>query len=192
MTRIAYYRVSTADQSIEAQRAALGGGFDHEFMDEGVSGATQAAKRPGFAKLLEFIRKGDSLHVYAIDRLGRDSIDVQQTVRVLLDKGVMVEVRGLGQISATGAGGLLLALMAQMAELERERIRERTEAGRAVARASLAATGRTHRGKASLGRPVEHDAASIAAWRTQNKASIAETARHFGTSESTVKRAVRG
>ncbi|MFP3617243.1 recombinase family protein, partial [Paraburkholderia sp. SIMBA_050] len=77
-------------------------------------------------------------------------------------------------MSVTGAGGLLLALMAQMAELERERIRERTEAGRAVARASLAATGRTHRGKTSLGRPVEHDAASIAAWRTQNKASIAE------------------
>ena len=191
MTRIAYYRVSTADQSIEAQRAALGGDFDHEFTDEGVSGATQAAKRPGFAKLLEFIRKGDSLHVYAIDRLGRDSIDVQQTVRVLLDKGVTVEVRGLGQISATGAGGLLLALMAQMAELERERIRERTEAGRAVARASLAATGRTHRGKASLGRPVEHNAAAIATWRAENKASIAETARHFGTSESTVKRALR-
>jgi putative DNA-invertase from lambdoid prophage Rac len=38
MARIAYYRVSTSDQSIEAQRAALGGGFDKEFRDEGVSG----------------------------------------------------------------------------------------------------------------------------------------------------------
>lgn len=191
MTRIAYFRVSTREQSVEAQRAALGGGFEREFVDEGVSGGVTAAQRPGFAKLLEYVRDGDSLHVYAIDRLGRDSIDVQTTVRQLLDKGVTVEVRGLGQIAATGIGGVLLALMAQMAELERERIRERTEAGRAAARASLAATGRTHKGKASLGRPVEHDAAAIAAWRVEHGASISATAKHWGVSGTTVKKAMR-
>ena len=47
MSRIAYYRVSTGDQSIEAQRKALGGGFDREFADEGVSGGSLAAARPG-------------------------------------------------------------------------------------------------------------------------------------------------
>ena len=80
--RIAYYRCSTNDQSIEAQRHALlkdasGEAFDHEFSDEGVSGAVPAAQRPGFAELLRFIRKGDTLHVYAVDRLGRDALDVQ-------------------------------------------------------------------------------------------------------------------
>lgn len=191
MTRIAYYRVSSRDQSIEAQRLAMGGDFAREFSDEGVSGAVQAGKRPGFAKLLEYIREGDSLHVYAIDRLGRDSIDVQTTVRKLLEKGVTIEVRGLGQIAATGIGGLLLVLLAQMAELERDRIRERTDAGREAARVHLARHGKTHKGKASLGRPVEHDAQAIAAWRAENRASISATAKQFQVSDSTVKRALR-
>ena len=51
--RIAYYRVSTGDQSIEAQRTALGGDFGKEFSDVGVSGGVMAAERPGFGKLLE-------------------------------------------------------------------------------------------------------------------------------------------
>ena len=51
MSRIAYYRVSTGGQSIEAQRQTLTGPFDKEFADEGVSGATMAADRPGFASL---------------------------------------------------------------------------------------------------------------------------------------------
>lgn len=61
--RIAYYRVSTHDQSVEAQREALGGSFDQEFIDEGVSGGTLAADRPGFSKLLAHARKGDAVHV---------------------------------------------------------------------------------------------------------------------------------
>ncbi len=84
MARILYTRVSTNDQTIEAQRHDLPGTFDREFSDVGVSGAVVAASRPGFAQLLTYIRDGDELHVAAIDRLGRDAIDVQQTVRALL------------------------------------------------------------------------------------------------------------
>lgn len=119
MSRIAYYRVSTRDQSIEAQRGALGGSFAKEFIDEGVSGATLAAKRPGFAQLLAYIREGDELCVYAIDRLGRDALDVQATVRALLDRGVVVTVHGLGQI-AKGAGEIIVAVLAQVANMERD------------------------------------------------------------------------
>jgi Resolvase, N terminal domain len=75
--RIGYLRVSTAGQSIEAQRASLGGSFDNEFSDEGVSGSVLAAERPGFAKLLGFVREGDTVVVAAVDCLGRDAIDVQ-------------------------------------------------------------------------------------------------------------------
>ena len=192
MQRIAYYRVSTTDQTIDAQRHAMGGDFDQEFDDVGVSGAIPAAERPGFAAMLKSIeaRKGKptELHVYAVDRLGRDSIDVQTTVRDLTDAGVRVVVRGLGAIEGD-TGKLLLALMAQFAEMERNRIRARADAGRDAARASLAATGKTHKGAASLGRPVEHDPKAIAAWRLEHGASIAVTAKHFGTSDSTVKRA---
>ncbi|RYG98296.1 MAG: recombinase family protein, partial [Alphaproteobacteria bacterium] len=63
MSRIAYFRVSTTDQSIEAQRHAFGGSFDREFSDDGVSGAVVAAKRPGFAALLDYVREGDTLYV---------------------------------------------------------------------------------------------------------------------------------
>lgn len=190
--RIAYFRVSTTDQSTEAQRHALlqdagGVAFDHEFSDEGVSGATLAAQRPGFAELLKFIRKGDTLHVYAVDRLGRDALDVQATVRALLDKGVAVEVRGLGRI-AKGAGELILAVLAQVADMERQRIAERTATGREKAREALEATGKTHRGKTSLGRPLQADPAAVKAWRAEQGASIAKTAAHFDLSTATVKR----
>ncbi len=187
--RIAYYRVSTHDQSIEAQREALGGGFDQEFTDEGISGGTLAADRPGFGKLLAYARQGDAVHVYSIDRLGRDALDVQTTVKHLIDKGVTVDVRGLGPISGD-AGKIIVAVLAQMAEIERNRIKERCEAGRAAARASLAATGRTHRGKVSLGRQKAADGSQVASWRNENRASIRQTAGHFGISATSVKRYV--
>lgn len=137
MEHIAYYRVSTTDQSIDAQRHAMrqdGVVFDQEFSDEGVSGATPARDRPQFAKLLEYIRKGDILYVYAVDRLGRDALDVQTTVRYLLeDKKAQVHVRGLGLIGK-GVGELILAVLSQIADMERHRIIERTAAGRAKAK----------------------------------------------------------
>lgn len=185
--RLAYYRVSTADQSIEAQRNAMGGNFDQEFIDEGVSGGIMAADRPGFAAMLGKARSGDTVYVYAVDRLGRDALDVQATVRRLIDSGITVNVHGLGPIGR-GVGELILAVLAQVAEMERRRIAERTEAGREAARASLRATGKTHRGKDSLGRPFAADAASVAAWRKANEASITDTARHFDISPATVKR----
>lgn len=185
--RIAYYRVSTGDQSVEAQEHAMGGGFDKTFVDEGISGATMAAQRPGFSRLLEQVRSGDTIHVYAVDRLGRDALDVQRTVRDLIDKGVTVDVHGLGPIGR-GVGELILAVLAQVAEMERRKITERTAAGRAAARQSLAETGKTHRGKQSLGRPFAHDGATVAKWRSDNMASISATAKQFKLSAATVKR----
>lgn len=191
MSHIAYYRISSKSQSIDSQKSSLTHAslIEHEFKDEGVSGAVVAANRPGFASMMKYIRAGDTLHVYAIDRLGRDSIDVQTTVRDLLAKGVTLEINGVGQIAPNGVGKMLVALMAQMAELERERINERTSSGKAVAKVTFAATGKTHKGKASLGgRPAKANAAAVKQWRTDNKKSISETAAHFSLSDSTVKR----
>ncbi len=187
MTRIAYYRVSTADQSIEAQRAAMGGGFALEFKDEGVSGSVPAAERPGFAAMLQGLTKGVTVCVYAVDRLGRDAIDVQTTVRKLRALGVSVHVHGLGLIDGD-AGELILAVLAQIADMERRKIRERTAAGREAARESLARTGLTHKGKASLGRPAKRDANGVAEWRLAHGASLSQTAKQFGLSLATVKR----
>lgn len=187
MARIAYYRVSTIDQAIDSQRHAMGGSFDKEFQDEGVSGGVMAAERPGFAEMLRYAREGDTLHVYAVDRLGRDAIDVQTTVRNLRAQGVKVEVHGLGLI-AEGVGDLILAVLAQVAEMERRRIRERTASGIELAKQQLAATGQTQHGKASLGRPKAAAPKDVQEWRRANGASITKTAEHFGLSTATVKR----
>lgn len=189
MSRILYTRVSSLSQSSQAQREAMSQGitYDREFTDEGVSGAVVAANRPGFSALLGYVRDGDTVYVYAVDRLGRDAIDVQTTIKALLAKGVQVDVRGLGLIGR-GVGELIVAVLAQVAEMERERIKERTANGRDVAKASLAATGKTHRGKESLGRPAIADASKVCAWRKEHSASISATAAHFNLSASTVKR----
>lgn len=185
--RFAYYRVSTADQLTDAQSHAMGGKFDREFSDEGVSGGTMAAERPGFANLLEVLRAGDTVCVNAVDRLGRDALDVQATVRRLMQMDVTLHIHGIGVVGG-GAGEIVLAVLAQVADLERRKIMERTGAGREAARASLAATGKTHRGKDSLGRPKAKDGAVVVEWRRANSASIKETARRFEISEATVKR----
>jgi putative DNA-invertase from lambdoid prophage Rac len=185
--RIAYYRVSGRDQSVEAQRHAMGGEFDQEFSDEGVSGGVMASERPGFKALLNILRSGDTVCVYAVDRLGRDALDVQSTVRSLMNRGIVVDVHGLGPITQ-GTGELILAVLAQIAEMERRRIIERVNTGIAAAKASLATTGLTHRGKEGFGRTPKHEAVKVVAWRRENQASIPQTAKHFKVSEATVKR----
>lgn len=193
MAHIAYYRVSTAGQSIESQRTALGGPFDREFVDEGVSGTIQAKDREGFKALLGYIRDGDTLHVYAVDRLGRDAIDVQSTVRDLLKKGVQLDVHGIGPIAGQ-TGELILAVLAQVADMERNRILEKTAAGRQTARDHLAKHGTTHKGKLSLGRPQGStmagpvDPAAVLKWKTETQSSIKGTADHWKVSTATVKR----
>lgn len=190
MSRIAYYRVSTTEQALDSQRHSLGGGFDKEFIDEGVSGMIPADQRPGFADLLAYIREGDTLHVSAVDRLGRDALDIQGTVRKLREKGVAVEVLGLGVI-AEGVGDLILAVLAQLADMERKRIKERTSAGRDVAKRLLAETGMTQHGKTSLGRPNAVAPEVVKEWRTLHGASISQTAAKFSVSEASVKRYCR-
>lgn len=103
----------------------------------------------------------------------------------------MLEVRGLGSI-ARGVGELIVAVLAQIAQMERDSIRERTEAGRALAKRTLEATGRTHRGKNSLGRRKACDPAVVRQWRSEAGASLAQTGKYFGISISTVKRYLAG
>ena len=192
MNNLAYFRVSTHDQSIASQRDSLLKAvgmtkFDKEFSDEGVSGSTLANSRKGFGELKAFIRKGDTLYVSSIDRLGRDAIDIQMVVRDLLENGIKVFVVGLGLLDAQ-AGQIVVAVLAQVAQLERTRINERTSAGRKVAQKELARTGRTHNGKRSMGRPQKANPKDVVQWRDTNKASISSTAIHFGISIASVKR----
>jgi putative DNA-invertase from lambdoid prophage Rac len=177
-----YYRVSTRDQSIEAQRSAMATGgvtFEREFMDEGISGATQALHRGGFRECAEWLRQGDTLHVYAVDRLGRDSIDVQTTVRTLMEKGVIVDIHGIGPIVGE-TGKLIVALLAQVAQIEKNRILERTTAGRDVAKAKGVHLGR----KPSMG----EEEAVEALRDLKSSGNVARTAEKHGLSRQALIR----
>lgn len=180
-TVIAYVRVSTDDQTTKNQKQAIEGRYKVSkwFREEGISGAIPAAQRPALAQLLAYVREGDTVVVTAIDRLGRNTIDILTTVEALKAKGVALVSMREGFDLSTPAGRLMLTMLAAVAELERENIKARQMAGIERARAE---------GK-RLGRDKKIDDATVATWRQTHSASIQATAQHFGISTASVKRA---
>lgn len=131
-TVIGYVRVSTSDQTVENQKQQIndaGYSVNRWFSDEAVSGAVKAAERPGFGELLSYVREGDTLIVIAIDRLGRNTIDVLSTVEMLQMKGVKVVSLREGFDLSTPVGKAMLTMMAGLASLEKDLIAERRTAG---------------------------------------------------------------
>ncbi len=180
---IAYVRVSTEDQSTDTQRATIEERHkvDRWFVDEATSGAIKAKDRKGLGELLSYVREGDTVIVYAIDRLGRNTIDVLETVEALNAKGVAVLSLREGFDMSTPMGKAMLTMLSAMAELERSNIKERQMAGIKRAKA---------KGKA-LGREKVIIDEDVAQWRQENSASIKATAEHFDISPASVKRACR-
>ncbi|EML9400534.1 recombinase family protein [Citrobacter freundii] len=149
----AYCRVSTSEQSTENQIMAIRqAGYevnDNRVVSETVSGGVQAMQRKGFADMVTHkLEAGDQLVVLKLDRLGRDNIDVQQTITMLVDKGVDVVSLDLPMRNLSSAEGkLMLQMFSAFAEFEKSRIIERTKEGLVRARKE---------GK-KLGRPVAAD-----------------------------------
>lgn len=143
----AYARVSTVEQLTENQRDQIDrAGYaiaPKRFIEEQVSGSVPAAQRPGFQRLLDRMDEGDTLVVTKLDRIGRDSIDVQQTVERFQREGIRLVVLQLGNLDLTSsAGGLMVKMLAAVADFERDLIIERTQAGQARARAAGTHMGR--------------------------------------------------
>lgn len=135
----AYCRVSTNDQNPENQKLEiLNSGFRIEpkrFIEEKISGSVYASKRPEFNKLLDRLEEGDSLVVTKLDRLGRNALDVRQTVDLLAERGVKVHCLALGGTDLTSSSGkMTMTILSAVAEFERDLIVERTQAGLARAR----------------------------------------------------------
>ena len=143
----AYARVSTVEQMTENQREQIArAGYNIRpkfYVEEQVSGSVPAAQRPGFQRLLERMDEGDTLVVTKLDRIGRDSIDVQQTVERFQGEGIRLVVLQLGNLDLTSsAGALMVKMLAAVADFERDLIIERTQAGQARARAAGTHMGR--------------------------------------------------
>src|SRR5690554_6646950 len=131
----AYLRVSTTEQSTENQRIAIErAGYSLEaqrIISEEISGGVPALQRPAFAALVEHkLEHGDTLVVLKLDRLGRDNIDIQQTIQMLQCRGIKVLSLDLPVGELTSANGkMMMQIFAAFAEFERNRIKERTREG---------------------------------------------------------------
>lgn len=177
-----YCRVSTSDQTTQNQvQEVKAAGFailDSRVVEETVSGSTSASERAGFAKLLERMEAGDVLVVTKLDRLGRNAIDVQQTVQNLEGKGIRVHCLALGGVDLTSAAGkMTMGVLAAVAEFERDLLIERTQAGLERAKKE----GKT------LGRPAATSAESVQGLKQQGLSQSA-VAKELSVSLSTVKR----
>ncbi|MCF9898839.1 recombinase family protein, partial [Vibrio parahaemolyticus] len=88
----AYVRVSTKEQNVDSQLSDISKLYpDAEITTEKVSGTVPAKERAGLSVLLGKLRKGDTLVVWWVDRLGRDYRDAESTIRELLDRGVCIK-----------------------------------------------------------------------------------------------------
>jgi len=182
MAVFGYGRVSTPFQHTSNQRLELeSGGFklDFWFSDTGISGKTCASQRPEFSQLLDKIRDGETIVVSKLDRLGRDAVDVLQTVRLLASRGIQVIVLQLGKVDlASVAGKLLLTMLVAVAEMERDLLVERTQAGLQRARSQ---------GK-RLGRPVKttNDQRQEIRGLLGKGQSVSDIARQFNVSRASI------
>lgn len=133
MALIGYARVSTAEQNLALQRDALAGvGCETVFQDH-ASGAK--AERPGLADALAYLRRGDALVVWKLDRLGRSMAHLIDTVRELETRGVGFRSLTEGVDTTTPGGTLVFHIFGALAQFERDLIRERTNAGLKAAEA---------------------------------------------------------
>ena len=174
--RVGYIRVSSLDQNPERQLENEQ--VDRVFTDK-ASG--RDAERPELARLLAFVREGDTVVVHSMDRLARNLDDLRRLVQQLTGRGVRIEFVKEG-LTFTGEDSpmahLLLSVMGAFAEFERALIRERQRAGIALARQKGAYRGR---------QPVlPEEKAEELRRRAASGESKAELARAFGVSRQTL------
>lgn len=178
-TLIGYARISTADQSLDLQTDALRqAGCARIFTDTASGGL---AERPQLAAALDYLRPGDTLVVWRLDRLGR-------SLRHLVDTVSDFDVRGVGFRSihesidtTTSSGRLVFHIFCALAEFERDLIRERTHAGLAAARARGRVGGR----RSAL---TPQKAAVARRLYDSREHTVAEIAKVLGVSRATIYR----
>jgi DNA invertase Pin-like site-specific DNA recombinase len=176
-------RVSTDAQDAQLQQDALTGAGCARIYVEKVSTRKTAAERPGLTAALDYLRPGDTLCVWKLDRLGRSVKEVLTIADDLHARGIGVKIltgKLSGSYSPAGEGKFFFTMMAAFAELERDIIHERTMAGLAAAKAQ----GRTG------GRPTVMDADKLAAARARRARgeSPAKIAMALGISRASVYR----
>jgi DNA invertase Pin-like site-specific DNA recombinase len=176
-------RVSTDAQDAQLQQDALTAAGCARIHIEKISTRKATGDRPGLTAALDYLRAGDTLIVWKLDRLGRSVKDVLIIADDLHARGIGVRIltgKLSGTYSPSGEGKFFFTMMAAFAELERDIIHERTMAGLAAARAQ----GRNG------GRPTVMDADKLAAAKARRARgeSPAKIAKALGISRASVYR----
>lgn len=183
-----YLRVSTdKGQTTDNQKLEiLNAGYANAewFADEAVSGTIPAFDRPKFKQMIENCQSGDTIVISKIDRLGRNSVDTLQTINNIERLGVSLVVLQLGKVDlASPVGKLMLKMLTAVAEMERDLIVERVNAGLERAKAE----------GVELGAPVtiEPEILEQMIQERQSGRKLKEIATKFGMHTSRVDRNVK-
>lgn len=179
MMKIGYARVSTTDQNLDSQTAALEqAGCERLYVDEGVTG--NSVSRPELDRLMDALREGDMVVFTALDRLARNLRHLWTITERIHERGASLQAINQVYDTSTPQGKLMFQMMGTVAEFERDLIRERAAEGLKRAKAN---------GK-HCGRPFKLDERQVDQMAKLREAgtSLADLTRTFGVSQSTVRR----
>jgi DNA invertase Pin-like site-specific DNA recombinase len=183
VSKVGYARVSTGGQDLALQLDALQAAGCDRIFEEKASGTR--TDRPVLAETLAYLREGDTLVVWRLDRLGRSLIHLIETVQSLQDRGIGFQSVTEGIDTSTAGGELVFHVFGALAQFERRLISERTLAGLEASKARGRVGGRPRvltpdqvRMVRQMNDSGEHTATSIAA--------------AFGVSRATVYRYLNG
>lgn len=180
MAKIGYARVSTKDQSLDGQIDALKEYGCERIFSEKISG--RKVKRTELDKCLDYLRDGDTLIIYKLDRLGRTTKQLIELSQWFDDNGIDLQIIDMNIFTKDAMGKMFCTMMSAFAELEANLLSERTKKGLAAARA---------RGRKG-GRPSlpDHKKREIKFLYDEQKLTGEEIADKTGVSRATVYRVV--
>jgi DNA invertase Pin-like site-specific DNA recombinase len=183
-----YARTSTFDQNLDLQKDALKkAGCEKIFVDQASGAKTD---RPGLSELLEKFRRGDTLVVWKLDRLGRSMQHLIETVNKLEKMGVAFKSLMESIDTTTLNGKLVFHIFGALAEFERGLIAERTRAGLAAARARGRKGGRK-KGLSDKAKLIAVTAKALYENNQKNKMSTQDIADRLGISRPTLYKYLR-
>lgn len=179
MAVIGYARVSTEGQELDLQIEKLTDYGCDKIFTEKESGAK--SDRPELAKALDYLREGDKLVVYKLDRLARSTFDLHKIANELTAKGIgLVFIKEQIDFS-TPAGKLMFTMLGAIAEFERDIINDRTKEGRERAKKQG-----KHMGRKGQDEKAVKQALKLYADRENNGLSVNDIVKMTGVPRSTI------
>ncbi len=179
--KIGYIRISTLDQNTARQEVLMEAlGVDEVYIDR-MSG--KSADRPEMRRMLEYVRRGDTVVVESISRFARNTRDLLELVERLTEKGVEFVSQKEAIDTTTPTGKFMLTVFGAVAELEREYILQRQREGIEIAKQQG-----KYRGRKPLVPPGFQE--MVARWK-KGEITAAEACRRLGISKATFYRKVK-